>query len=143
MISFEVKHLDFDQLEKVAAEILATWPDVNVFTLQGNLGAGKTELIKYFCKALGVKEETNSPTFALINEYRADGKSIYHFDLYRIEDEDEAFDIGIEEYLYSGSKCFIEWPEKAASHLPENFVSLKIEVNKENKTRTIYVKYNA
>jgi tRNA threonylcarbamoyladenosine biosynthesis protein TsaE len=138
---YKVEHNNFKQLDEVANQILHDFNNGRIFTLQGQLGAGKTALINSFCRSLGInRDETSSPTFSLINEYNTDDVTIFHFDLYRLELEDEAYDIGIEEYLYSSAWCFIEWPEKIPSHLPENFVSLKIEVDKDSKERVIYVR---
>ena len=99
-----------------------------VFAFQGSMGAGKTTLIKAICEELGVKESVTSPTFAIINEYKdREGDSIYHFDFYRINKLEEAFDFGYEDYFYSGNLCFIEWPEIVESLLPENCVKVTIE----------------
>jgi tRNA threonylcarbamoyladenosine biosynthesis protein TsaE len=95
----------------------------------GEMGAGKTTLIQSVCRILGVKESVNSPTFALINEYFTnEGISIFHFDLYRIEDITEMYDFGYEDYFYSDAYCFIEWPEKAMELIPDDFVFIRIEV---------------
>lgn len=103
----------------------------------GEMGAGKTTVIKSLCKKLGVESIVVSPTFALINEYFTSlGDSIYHFDLYRIENTEELFDFGYEEYFYSDAYCFIEWPEKAMDLLPENVLFFTIKVNKDG-SRTI------
>ena len=100
-----------------------------IFCFYGELGAGKTTLIKIICKELGGKDTGSSPTYGLINEYETmSGKPIYHFDLFRIKDKNEAFDFGIEEYLDSGNYCFIEWPEKIESLLPAEHINVKIEV---------------
>ena len=93
------------------------------------MGAGKTTFIKAICTELGVKGRMSSPTFSLINEYlTSSGQKIYHFDFYRIKSEKEAFDLGYEEYFYSGNYCFIEWPDKIENLLPENCAKVKIEV---------------
>ena len=100
-------------------------------------GAGKTTFIQWLCKELGVTAEVNSPTFSLVNEYfTPEGSSIYHFDLYRIEDPGELYDMGYEEYFYSGDRCFIEWPEKASDLIPEDALWVKIKVL-DNKTREL------
>ena len=102
----------------------------------GEMGAGKTTLIKEICKELGVETAISSPTFSLVNEYEIPGSVIYHFDFYRIESLAEAFDVGIEDYFYSGNYIFIEWPEKIAEILPENsnIVTLK---KTNNRSRTL------
>jgi tRNA threonylcarbamoyladenosine biosynthesis protein TsaE len=99
----------------------------------GSMGSGKTTLIKEIVAQLGVKELTNSPTFSLVNEYHTqDGESIYHFDFYRIEKQEEAFDMGFEEYLESGSWCLIEWPENVENLLPLDSVVIRIRINPDN-----------
>lgn len=108
-----------------------------VIAFSGELGAGKTTFIQALCRQLGVETDVNSPTFALINEYfTREGRAIFHFDLYRIEDPTELFDMGYEEYFYSGSPCFIEWPEKANHLIPEEALRVKIEVLPDG-TRTL------
>lgn len=97
---------------------------------------GKTTLIKELCRQLGVKENVSSPTFSIVNEYAAKEGNIYHFDFYRLKDEQEAFDFGYEEYFYSGEYCFVEWPEKIENLLPEDAVSISITANSEGE-RTI------
>ena len=114
-------------LDKIAGLIIKKFPDERVFALSGAMGAGKTTLIKSLCHVLGVADVVNSPTFALINEYRtAGGNPVYHFDFYRIKSHNEAFDMGYEEYFYSGNFCFIEWPEKIRQLLPERCVYISI-----------------
>jgi tRNA threonylcarbamoyladenosine biosynthesis protein TsaE len=118
-----------EELPAVAAEILDLVAVRRVFALSGGMGAGKTALTKAFCKVLGVNENVTSPTFSLVNEYRdGNGKPVFHFDFYRIQSVREAFDIGTEEYFYSGSYCFVEWPEKILNLLPEDTVSVTIRV---------------
>jgi tRNA threonylcarbamoyladenosine biosynthesis protein TsaE len=93
------------------------------------MGAGKTTFIKAFSKLLGVKDTMSSPTFSLVNEYQtSQNQKIFHFDVYRIKSEDEALDMGIEEYLYSGNWCFIEWSEKIPNLIPEEFSLLTIKI---------------
>ena len=111
--------------------------DDTVFAFYGTMGAGKTTFIKAICEELGVREEVTSPTFAIINEYRAgDGKPIFHFDFYRINRQEEAFDLGYEEYLYSGNRCFIEWPELIEALLPDHTVKVYIRET-ESGTRIV------
>ena len=116
------------ELDATAASILSFEPNNRVFLFYGDMGAGKTTLIKSLCKALGVTDNISSPTFAIVNEYRAVNNTIYHFDFYRLKTEIEAMDMGFEEYLYSGNYCFIEWPEKIPELLPENYISINIQV---------------
>jgi tRNA threonylcarbamoyladenosine biosynthesis protein TsaE len=105
--------------------------DARIFLFYGDMGAGKTTLIKAICEHLGVTEPATSPTFAIVNEYVGGKQKIYHFDFYRLKNESEALDMGYEEYFYSGACCFIEWPEKIPSLLPEHYVSVKISVTGE------------
>ncbi|SHL84177.1 tRNA (adenosine(37)-N6)-threonylcarbamoyltransferase complex ATPase subunit type 1 TsaE [Flavobacterium xanthum] len=108
-----------DQLEEVAQQIIASNPK-KVILFHGEMGVGKTTLIKQLCKTLGVTGATSSPTFSLVNEYETDvNQLIYHFDFYRLNDEVEALDMGIDDYLYSGNWCFIEWAEKIPNLIPE------------------------
>ena len=117
--------------------ILQSHAERRVFALHGELGTGKTTLIKALCEALGVADATSSPSFAIVNEYRmADQRPVYHFDLYRLRDARELLDIGFEEYLDSGAYCFIEWPELADELLPREVLHLTIEAA-DNGVRTI------
>lgn len=103
--------------------------DISVFAFSGELGAGKTTFIQGLCKELGITVEVNSPTFSLVNQYfTPEGSTLYHFDLYRIEDPGELYDMGYEEYFYSGDRCFIEWPEKASDLIPEDALWVSINV---------------
>ncbi len=117
---------------RVAFEILKHFPEQKIFALYGEMGVGKTTLVKCFCKALGVTEEAVSPTFSLVNEYSGTQK-IYHFDLYRLNSPEELLDIGFEEYLSDGAFCFIEWPELAEPFLPNDMVKLWLEWNEEGR----------
>ncbi len=118
-----------ERINEAAKEFLEANENVTVIAFSGELGAGKTTFIQALCRVLGVSTEVNSPTFSLVNEYFAgDGSSIYHFDLYRIDDPSELFDIGYEEYFFSGDRCFIEWPEKASHLIPENALAAEIIV---------------
>jgi tRNA threonylcarbamoyladenosine biosynthesis protein TsaE len=108
-----------DQLEEVAQQIIAN-NRKKVILFHGEMGVGKTTLIKQLCKTLGVTGATSSPTFSLVNEYEAnDNQLVYHFDFYRLNKEEEALDMGIDDYLYSGNWCFIEWAEKIPNLIPE------------------------
>jgi len=124
-------------INKTAHQFIEQIGDKTVFAFNGTMGAGKTTFIKAICEELGVTETVNSPTFSIVNEYETiDGRIIYHFDCYRINKMEEALEIGIEEYLYSGNLCFIEWSENIASLLPDSVVNVEItevEKNKEKK----------
>lgn len=116
------------ELDAAAEKILDEFTDVNVYAIKGKMGAGKTTFIKSVCKVLGVDEVVSSPTFALVNEYfDGVGESVFHFDFYRIKKLDEVYDIGYEEYFFSHSYCFIEWPEMITELLPEKYVYILIE----------------
>lgn len=109
----------------------------DVFAFYGGMGAGKTTFIKALCRSLGVEDVITSPTFSIVNEYHSvDDAVIYHFDFYRIKKLDEVYDMGYEEYFYSGNRCFIEWPELIEDLLPENAVKVKIE-KREGETRVV------
>lgn len=126
-----------EDLPQVVKTILDALPDEKIFALAGKMGAGKTTLIKAFCDEIDVIEVVASPTFSLVNEYTdQNGNSVFHFDFYRIEKIEEVYDIGYEEYFYSGSYCFIEWPELIMDLMPESFVSVNIEVT-DNEERII------
>lgn len=106
-----------------------------VILFYGEMGAGKTTTIKAICKALGVEEEVSSPTFSLVNEYVTNkGETVFHFDMYRIDSEDEVYDMGYEEYFYSGNICLVEWPEKIPNLLPEKYGEVNISVSEEIRT---------
>ena len=125
-------------LQKVAKNILETYSDERIFLFQGEMGAGKTTFIKEFCKVLGIKDEVSSPTFSIVNVYlEPNGNQVFHFDFYRIKSQREAVDIGLFDYLYSGSYCFIEWPGLIEELLPEKGVIISIGDGKENDCRTI------
>ncbi len=126
-------------MKNVAKAILTDFPDCRVFALFGRMGAGKTVLIQHFCKVLGVDDVVNSPTFSIVNEYTdAEGEPVFHFDFYRMEKTEEAYDIGYEEYIYSGNYCFLEWPEKISELLPETFVYISVEENERGERNVTY-----
>ena len=125
-----------DQLPEVAKRLLAEFPDERFYAFFGSMGVGKTTLIKEICAQLGVEQNVCSPTFAIVNEYAdRDGEPVYHFDFYRLKNLDEAYDIGYEEYFYSGCWCFTEWTEKIEPLLPDRY--LRIDIVEQNGTRTL------
>lgn len=116
-----------EELDQAAAWVIEKAKEQPIWLFQGEMGAGKTTLIRSLAKAFQVEDSVSSPTFGIVNEYHTKtGEPIYHFDFYRLEDPAEALDIGIEEYFYSGNRCWIEWAEKISEYLPEEFVLLKI-----------------
>lgn len=125
-----------NDLSKIAEDILSEYKSERIFAFYGKMGSGKTTFIKEICKKLGVEDIITSPSFAIINEY-SDKKNnkIYHFDFYRIESQEEAFDFGYEEYIFSSNFCFIEWPELIENLLPDSYVKIDI-LEKENGMRT-------
>jgi len=128
------------QLPQIASEIIDLAKNKRNVLFYAEMGAGKTTLIKEIIKQLGVTDNVSSPTFSLVNEYISDKKeTIYHFDFYRIEIEEEALDIGVEDYFYKDAWCFIEWPQNIDSYLPENTMIINIEVIDE-ETRLIKIK---
>jgi len=119
-------------LHKAATEFVqdVITKETNIYAFQGEMGIGKTTFIAAICKALGVVDNTTSPSFSIVNEYStAKGEKIYHFDAYRIKNIKEFYDIGYEDYFYSGKLCFIEWPEKISQLLPKNCVYIKMDEN--------------
>ncbi|MDR6783574.1 tRNA threonylcarbamoyladenosine biosynthesis protein TsaE [Pedobacter africanus] len=133
MESIKIQVNALTELDSAARKILALATDGRIFIFEGDMGAGKTTLIKSLAKAMGVTEVVSSPTFSIVNEYNANGKPIYHFDFYRIKNLQEAYDIGYEEYFYSGNTCFIEWPEKIEGLIPEHYLKISIETLGENE----------
>ncbi len=137
---FSEKITSVNGLKNTAANLIKQFPSHRVFALYGKMGAGKTTFIQAICKNLGTNDNVTSPTFALINEYKTkNNSSIFHFDFYRIENLEEAYDLGYEDYLYSGNYCFIEWPEMIESLLPEKIIKVKITAE-EDETRTVSAK---
>jgi tRNA threonylcarbamoyladenosine biosynthesis protein TsaE len=139
MTTIQISNLD--SIREAAKTFIAAMDDRTVFAFHGPMGAGKTTFIKAICEELGVEDVINSPTFAIINEYRSEitGELIYHFDLYRINKLSEAEEIGTEDYFYSGALCFIEWPEKIEELLPGDVVDVTISEN-EDGSRTVEIK---
>ena len=134
-----------DDIERAAAEfvhyISESDAQSNIFAFYGNMGAGKTTFITAICKVLGVEDVVNSPTFTIVNEYRAaKGFPVYHFDFYRINSIREAHEIGIDEYFGGNGLCLIEWPEKIEELLPEDIVSVSIKTMEHN-TREVIIEF--
>jgi tRNA threonylcarbamoyladenosine biosynthesis protein TsaE len=117
-----------EDLPRTAAEILRFAGDKRIFLFNGDMGAGKTTLIKSVCETLGVNDPVTSPTFSIVNEYKGKEGPVYHFDFYRLKSENEALDMGYEEYFYSGNYCFIEWPEKIPNLIPDSYANVQILV---------------
>jgi tRNA threonylcarbamoyladenosine biosynthesis protein TsaE len=132
--TMNIKIQSLDKIDEAATAFIRAMGGNTVFAFHGEMGAGKTTFIKAICKNLGVCGSINSPTFAIINEYRShSGELIYHFDFYRIDKVEEAFDLGYEDYFYSGSLCFIEWPEKIEDLLPDNTVNVYMKVTEDGR----------
>ena len=130
---------NLNEIEAVAKQLLDTNPE-KIILFNGEMGAGKTTFIKVLCKQLGVENPTSSPTFSLVNEYQiTNNQLVYHFDVYRLKNQIEALDMGIDDYLYSGNWCFIEWSEKIRDLIPEKHSVVTISILKNNK-RLIEVK---
>jgi tRNA threonylcarbamoyladenosine biosynthesis protein TsaE len=126
-----------DEIENVAEKIISAAPK-KVLLFYGNMGVGKTTLIKSLAKKLGVTEATSSPTFSLVNEYQiAKNRFIYHFDFYRLKKESEALDMGIDEYLYSDNWCFIEWADNIPNLIPDAHSTIKIELMPDGKRKLV------
>ncbi|GAB2988459.1 tRNA (adenosine(37)-N6)-threonylcarbamoyltransferase complex ATPase subunit type 1 TsaE [Mucilaginibacter puniceus] len=121
-------------LPAIAQQIVSYAKDARIFLFYGDMGAGKTTLIKSLCDELGSTDVITSPTFSIVNEYAGPNK-IYHFDFYRLKNQNEALDIGCEEYFYSGAYCFIEWPDKIPDLLPYNYVRISIETKEDNSRK--------
>lgn len=131
----EIRIENIEQLPEVARKLLNTFSNERFFAFFGKMGVGKTTLIKELCAALGVRDVVCSPTFAIVNEYDAEGEPVYHFDFYRLKSIAEAYDIGYEEYFYSGCYCFTEWTEKIEELLPEHHV--RVEMTETGNIRTL------
>ena len=131
---------NLQNIENAAREFISNIQVYTVIAFHGNLGAGKTTFIKSICKALGVKENISSPTFSIINQYKTENNNtIFHIDLYRLKDMEEAINAGVEECMYSADLCFIEWPEKVSGILPADTVNVFMEAV-DADTRKIIVK---
>ena len=132
----EIKIQDLAHINEAAKAFVENIGDHTVFAFYGKMGAGKTTFIKAICEELGVEDVITSPTFAIVNEYTAQEGPIYHFDFYRIKKLEEVYDMGFEDYFYSGSLCLIEWPELIEEVLPEDAVKVSI-TEKEDGSRAI------
>jgi tRNA threonylcarbamoyladenosine biosynthesis protein TsaE len=132
----EIKINDLNSIRETAREFIDHMDGRKVFAFYGKMGAGKTTFIKAVCEELGVEDVITSPTFAIINEYSGKDDTIYHFDFYRIKKLEEVYDMGYEDYFYSGALCFIEWPELIEEVLPEDAVKVQI-IEKEDGTRAV------
>lgn len=128
-----------EDIRQAARQFVEYMGENTVFAFYGKMGAGKTTFIKAVCEELGVDDTVTSPTFAIVNEYEAaNGRPIYHFDFYRIKKVSEAYDMGCEEYFYSGHPCFIEWPELIGEVLPEETIDVTIEALPDGERRLVF-----
>jgi len=131
MKKVELRTQQLEDLPRIVQEILALKGKEQILAFSGEMGAGKTTLISAICNALKVQDAISSPTYSLVNEYlRENGEKVYHFDFYRIDSEEEAMDMGVEDYFESGALCLVEWPEKIENLLPENYIHVKISLQK-------------
>jgi tRNA threonylcarbamoyladenosine biosynthesis protein TsaE len=128
------------ELGSAAEKLISFAGNEKIFLFHGDLGAGKTTFIQSLCKHLGTTGHITSPTFSIVNEYQATGSKIYHFDFYRLKKQEEALDMGYEEYIYSDNYCFIEWPEKIAGLLPEHHIRVDIQVLSANERMLTFTK---
>lgn len=131
-MTHEFKASSVEELPHIAAFLLSKWGNFRIFAVYGRMGAGKTTFVKEICRQLGATDQTNSPSYTLVNEYAANGITIYHLDLYRLHDLDEALDIGILDYLNSNAYCFIEWPQIIKPLLDENYISIHLHKEPDN-----------
>lgn len=137
-MKLEFNNIGLSDLNHVAEKIISVYNEDRIFCFYGIMGSGKTTLIKSICNYLGVKNLTSSPTFSIVNEYiTIKDEILYHFDFYRIKSISEVYDIGYEDYFYSGNYCFIEWPEKISELLSIDFVKIDIKETSDNSLRTI------
>tara|TARA_B110001450_G_scaffold116924_1_gene110536 strand:- start:2270 stop:2683 length:414 start_codon:yes stop_codon:yes gene_type:complete len=126
------------ELKEISKKIISQFNTPKTLLFYGEMGVGKTTLIKELVKQLGVLEITSSPTFSIVNEYKGKKNSVFHFDFYRITNEEEVYDIGIEDYFYQNAWCFIEWPEQIPNILPEDSIVIKLKKNLD-ETRIIEI----
>jgi len=134
----EIKIQHIEEIREAARQFIENMGDHRVFAFYGKMGAGKTTFIKAVCEELGVNDVITSPTFAIVNEYTAEDGPIYHFDFYRIKKLEEVYDMGFEDYFYSGAPCFIEWPELIEEVLPEDAVKVSICENADGSRTVCY-----
>jgi tRNA threonylcarbamoyladenosine biosynthesis protein TsaE len=127
-------------ISEIAQSIIKHSGDEKIFLFYGDMGVGKTTFIQSICKALGTKESVTSPTFSIVNEYQGAGAKIYHFDFYRLKKQEEALDMGYEEYFYSGNYCLIEWPEKISGLLPDHYIRVDIQALGGNERQLTFTK---
>lgn len=129
--------LEYEKVEEAASvgeNLLSIAGDIKVWLFNGAMGVGKTTFIKELCQAMGVEDTIASPTYSIVNEYQTgEGEPVFHFDFYRINDETEAMDIGAEDYFYSGNLCFIEWPERIPSLIPEKYLKIDMSITPDQK----------
>lgn len=130
-----------NELSSAAEQLISFGGSEKIFLFYGDMGAGKTTLIKSLCESLGVKEPVTSPTFSIVNEYQGESSRIYHFDFYRLKNQSEALDLGYEEYFYSGNYCFIEWPEKIPDLLPDHYMRVDVQVVSNNERLLTFTKF--
>ena len=134
----EIRIQHIEEIREAAREFINHIGEHRVFAFYGEMGAGKTTFIKAICEELGVEDVITSPTFAIVNEYTSTNGPIYHFDFYRIKKLEEVYDMGFEDYFYSGALCFIEWPELIEEVLPEDAVKVNITENADGSRTIIF-----
>lgn len=140
MLQKEFEINSVEELSQVSEYLFVLREESDIIAFYGPMGAGKTTLIKNLCHRMGVTDEVNSPTFAIVNEYvTEEAESVYHFDFYRIKKLEEVYDIGYENYFYSGNLCLLEWPEMIEPLMPEKFIRVDIALGDTDDSRRIIV----
>jgi tRNA threonylcarbamoyladenosine biosynthesis protein TsaE len=129
------------EINEVARDFWESFPDKKIYAFKGNMGAGKTSFIRALCGVKNVEDTVGSPTFSIINEYRLDAGKIYHLDLYRLKNEEEAIRAGVEDCLYSGDICLVEWPDRAPGIFPDNSLGILLETINENTRKIVTFSY--